>query len=63
MPLGDEEVMNLVEAARFLKVNRNTLLKYVQEGSIPAQKIGRQWRFSRRALLKWLESGSVKREE
>jgi len=55
--LGEDEVMNSKEAAEFLKITRNTLMKYVKEGVIPAQKLGWQWRFSKAALLKWLERG------
>lgn len=52
--------MNSIEAARYLKISRGTLMKYVREGVVPAQKLGAQWRFSKRALLAWLESGNVK---
>jgi len=55
--LGEDEVLNLKEAVIFLKIGRTTLLKLAQEGKLPGQKIGNQWRFSRQALLKWLESG------
>lgn len=55
--MGEDEVLNSSEAAKFLKISRGTLMKYVQEGIVPAQKIGWQWRFSRQALLKWLEGG------
>lgn len=60
--MGEDEVMSTNEAADFLKVSRTTLMKFVQEGVIPAQKLGRQWRFSKQALLKWLESGQVKKD-
>lgn len=61
--MGEDEVMNSKEAADFLKISRGTLMKYVQEGLIPAQKLGWQWRFSREALLKWLENGQAKGKE
>lgn len=61
--MGEDEVLNSKEAAEFLKINRNTLRKFVQEGIIPAQKLGRQWRFSKQALLKWLESGQAKNKD
>lgn len=61
--MGDEEVMNSYEAAKFLRVSRLTLMKYVQEGKIPAQKLGRQWRFSKEALIEWLKSGQAKSEQ
>lgn len=55
--MGEDEVMDTLEAAKFLKVSRQTLMKYVQEGKIPAQKLGRQWRFSKEALVEWLKNG------
>lgn len=57
--MGEDEVMNSKEAAEFLKISRGTLMKYVQEGLIPAQKLGWQWRFSKEALLEWLKSGQA----
>lgn len=63
MLLVENEVMDTKEAAKFLKVSRTTLMKLVKEGVVPAQKMGGQWRFSRRALLSWLESGQAKEEK
>ena len=61
--MGSNDVMDTKETAEFLKISRNTLMKFVKEGSIPAKKLGGQWRFSRQALLKWLESGQTKEEK
>lgn len=61
--MGEDEVMESMEAAKFLKVSRQTLMKYVQEGKIPAQKLGRQWRFSKEALIEWLKSGQAPKKE
>jgi len=58
----EEDVLNPLQAAEVLKVSRGTLLKLANEGKIPGQKVGRQWRFSRQALLEWLKSGQVKKE-
>ena len=61
--MGEDEVLNSKEAAEFLKVSRNTLMKFVQDGVIPAQKLGRQWRFSKESLLEWLKKGQVPKKE
>lgn len=42
------------EAAEYLKVNPQVLEKYLRGGSIPARKVGRQWRISKLALDLWL---------
>jgi len=55
--------MNSKEAADFLRISRNTLMKNVREGMIPAQKIGVQWRFSKEALLEWLKSGQAQKKD
>lgn len=59
--MGEDEVMDLKEAMEFLKIGRTTLLKLAQEGKVPGQKVGNQWRFSRQALLEWLKNGQVQR--
>ncbi|MDO7786111.1 helix-turn-helix domain-containing protein [Desulforamulus aquiferis] len=60
--MGDD-VLDTMQAAELLKISRVTLLKLAQEGKLPGQKVGRQWRFSREALIKWLESGQAKNKE
>lgn len=52
-----DDILNLEEAMEFLKVSEKTLIKLLREEHIPARKIGREWRFSREALLRWLASG------
>ena len=53
----DNEVLNLEEAIKFFGVSERTMIKLLREERIPARKIGREWRFSRAALLKWLGEG------
>lgn len=36
-------------------IKYSTLLQYVRSGKIPAKKIGRQYVFSRKALIAWRE--------
>jgi len=50
----NEQVMTLEELATYLKVPKSTLYKAVQEGRIPGQKIGKQWRFAKAAIDQWL---------
>ncbi len=49
------EVMTLNEAAAYLRIPKSTMYKLCREGRIPAQKIGRQWRFHRQAIKAWLK--------
>lgn len=50
------EVMTVVEAAAFLRVNRNTVYEYANRGAIPHQRVGKRLLFSRSALVRWLGS-------
>ncbi len=51
-----DQVMTLDELALYLKIPKSTIYKLVQEGRIPGQKLGKQWRFGRAAIDRWLEA-------
>lgn len=53
----DNDILNLEEAIDFLGISEKTLIKSLREEHIPARKLGREWRFSREALINWLASG------
>ncbi len=55
-----KDVLTLEEASQLFQVSTKTFLKMLREEDIPARKVGREWRFSRTALLKWIESGNSK---
>jgi len=54
----DREILNIDEAAQLLGVSVKTFNKVLHTQSLPARKIGREWKFSRRALIDWIGSGS-----
>ncbi|WAM35716.1 helix-turn-helix domain-containing protein [Caldicellulosiruptor acetigenus] len=56
----EKEVLNFEEAAEFLEISTKTLNQILKDEDIPARKIGREWRFSKHALLDWLGRGSSK---
>ena len=47
---GIEEIMNLEEASRYLRIKRRTLYTLAARGEVPAAKIGGQWRFRKNQL-------------
>lgn len=49
-----EGILTLQELAAYLKIPESSLYKIVREGKIPAQKVGKHWRFSRAAIDAWL---------
>ena len=54
---NDREVLNIEEAAALLGVSIKTFNKVLHSEDMPARKIGREWKFSRRALIEWVGSG------
>lgn len=56
----DKEILTLEEAAELFGVSIKTFIKLLKEEKVPGRKIGREWRFSRKALIDWLSSGDSK---
>ena len=58
MPAADEglagndprldDILTLADAAAYLKAPEDAVLQMAKDGTIPAQKIGDEWRFLRR---------------
>ena len=53
----DLEVLNSTEAATLLRVSRETVVREARGGRLPGRRVGKEWRFSRGALLTWLAGG------
>ena len=53
----NDDILNLEQAVEFLRVSEKTLIKLLREEHIPARKVGREWRFSKEALINWIASG------
>jgi excisionase family DNA binding protein len=53
----DSNILNIEQATEFLGVSEKTLIKLLREENIPSRKIGREWRFSKDALIQWISSG------
>ena len=56
------EVLTAKEAAEFLRLSESSVLRQAREGTLPAARVGRTWRFSRRLLLEWIEKASITEE-
>ena len=46
----EKEIFSIEEAEEYLGIKKRTLYKLAKSGSIPAVKIGGQWRFSKYRL-------------
>lgn len=53
------ELMTLQEIADYLRVTEKTIYRLLTRGSIPATKVGRQWRFDKASIDDWLQQSSV----
>ncbi|MDP4181732.1 MAG: methyltransferase domain-containing protein [Bacillota bacterium] len=53
----EKEILTMEEAAELFSVSVKTFIKLLKEEKVPARKIGREWRFSRQALISWLSVG------
>jgi excisionase family DNA binding protein len=49
------EILTAEEAAAFLRVDVDRLIRAARQGQIPGARIGQAWRFSRRRLLEHVE--------
>ncbi len=55
--MTDRDILNIDEAAELLGVSIKTFNKVLHHENMPARKIGREWKFSRRALIDWVGNG------
>lgn len=51
-----EEWMTVEETARYLQIGKTALYDLAKEGSLPSNKIGNKWLFSKRDLDAWVRS-------
>jgi len=52
------DVIDVAEAAIFLRVSRETIYKRVRDNSIPHARLGRKILFSRQKLTQWVADGA-----
>lgn len=60
MGISAREVLGFEEAAAFLGVSTKTFAKVMRSEDLPGRKVGREWKFSKVALLHWLASGRTR---
>lgn len=54
-PKTDKAVWGVEEVAVFLDVAPETVREQARKGGLPGRKVGKEWRFSRSAVIAWLE--------
>jgi len=53
------ELMTLQELANYLRITERTVYRLLKRGSIPATRIGHQWRFDKAVIDEWLRRSLV----
>ncbi|MFQ5682839.1 MAG: helix-turn-helix domain-containing protein [Candidatus Binatia bacterium] len=53
-----EVLLTADQVARYLKVDRFTIYRFVAQKKLPAFKVGNQWRFKKRMIEAWLSTNS-----
>ena len=55
--LGDDTFLTVAEVAELLKLNQQTVRNWIDQGSLPALRVGRRVRIRRSDLNRLLEEG------
>ena len=58
-PAEAPEVMTLAQLAEFLQLDEDEARALAELGQLPGRKLGKEWRFSRRAVFEWLATGEA----
>jgi excisionase family DNA binding protein len=58
--IKSKKVLTIKEVADYLGVHASTVYKYAQQGTIPAFKIGSDWRFSQKHIDNWIDKEMTK---
>jgi excisionase family DNA binding protein len=56
------DILTVDEAAQLLRIPPRAVREQARRGDLPARRLGRTWRFSRKALVAWVESGNTNAE-
>ena len=53
--------MDVEDLAQYLKLQKQTIYNWLNQGKISGIKLGSVWRFDRREIDRWLQSRKMKR--
>ena len=53
------DFLNAQELARYLEVDLNSIMDWVNAGKLPGHKEGSDWRFDRKEVDSWVASGKI----
>lgn len=52
------DALKVPEAAALLRVSEDVVYRLASDGTLPARRVGGQWRFSRARLIAWLDGSN-----
>ena len=53
------EIMTVKEVAAYLRVAKKTVYRLLKQGTLPAVRVGHQWRFEKASIDDWLHRNSA----
>ena len=53
----DDRWLSVDEIAAYLGIKRDTVYKWIREKNMPAQKVGRLWKFRKEEVDVWIRAG------
>ena len=59
----EDRWLSVDEICSYLGIKRDTIYKWINEKNMPAQKIGRLWKFKIDEVDKWVRSGGASDNE
>jgi excisionase family DNA binding protein len=59
----EDRWLSVDEICSYLGIKRDTIYKWISEKNMPAQKIGRLWKFKIDEVDKWVRSGGASDNE
>ena len=59
----NDKWLTIDELVAYLKMGKTKLYTMAQNGKIPGNKIGSQWRFDREEIDAWIKSGRAAKQQ
>lgn len=55
----EDRWLSVDEISQYLGVKRDTIYKWINEKEMPANKVGRLWKFKKDKVDQWIEAGGA----
>lgn len=55
----EDRWLSVDEIAEYLGVNRDAIYKWIDRKNMPAQRVGRFWKFKKDRVDEWIEAGTA----